>query len=668
MTNKQDNNLFGIKETKANLFDLEGKYRSGWVEESVFFEDKFGKQVAMSESKNYLGNHFTQKKFFYLYIFLLFLFTVFFLRILYLQLLNGDEYRLLAEQNRQRIIPVFAERGLIYDRNGEIISKNIPSFNLTIIPQNLPKKIEDREKIIEKLAMLTNQSKEIISEVIEEYKDYSYESVIIKENLDYNQALLIQIEAPNLPGIEIQRSSKRLYINNLDFSNTPSSTKAILSLSHVLGYEGKLNKDELTTLHDKGYLASDNIGKSGIEKTYEPFLRGIYGKKRIEVNASGKEQNILAEEVPIPGDHIKLSIDLKIQAKLEEVIRHYLDTNKKKKASGIVLDPNTGEVLALVSLPAFDNNDFSGGITRDKYNAYLNDENNPLFDRVIAGSFPSGSTIKPAIAAIALQEGIINSRTSFLSTGGLQVGDWFFPDWQAGGHGVVDVRKALAWSVNTFFYYLGGGYGNFTGLGVDKITAGLKKFGFSQKTGIDLPGEQAGFLPSKEWKEKTYNERWYVGDTYNLSIGQGQLLVTPLQIANMTVAVANKGTLYEPHVVLSTVNAITKQENKIIPSTLSSNFIDQDKLEIIKLGMRDCVVYGSCRLLSGLPFESAGKTGTAQWNSNKPNHAWFTSFAPYKNPQIVVTIMVEEGGEGSGISAPIANDFYKWWWQYKKVN
>ena len=206
------------------------------------------------------------------------------------------------------------------------------------------------------------------------------------------------------------------------------------------------------------------------------------------------------------------------------------------------MDSNNGEVLALVYLPTFDNNDFSGGISKEKYQAYANDKDNPLFNRVIGGVYPSGSTIKPVIAAGGLAEGIISPVTSFLSTGGLQVGDHFFPDWLAGGQGITNVRKALAWSVNTFFYYLGGGYNSFVGLGVDKIVFYLKKFGFSQKTDIDLPGEEFGFLPSREWKSAK-GEKWYIGDTYNISIGQGDILVTPLQIANMTAAVANGGKL-----------------------------------------------------------------------------------------------------------------------------
>jgi penicillin-binding protein 2 len=432
-----------------------------------------------------------------------------------------------------------------------------------------------------------------------------------------------------------------------------------------LGYIGKLNQAELDSLYKVGYLPSDYIGKTGIEKNYEKELRGVSGKKRVEVDASGKERAVLAEEAPSPGQQVYLTIDIELQKKLEETITRTLKNNNLRRAVGIALDPNTGGVLAMVSLPAFDNNDFSGGIRFETYQKYLADETKPLFNRAISGLYPSGSTIKPAIASAALQEEIITGKTTFLSTGGLQIGDWFFPDWQTGGHGLTDVRKSLAYSVNTFYYYIGGGYKNFVGLGVDLIAKYLRSFGFAQKLGIDISGEEAGFLPSKEWKEKVKQERWYVGDTYNLSIGQGDLLVTPLQISVFTAAIGNGGTIWQPHFLKYFEDPLTKKQQEFIPKKISANFIDAKNLETVKSGMADCVKFGSCRRLSTLPFSVAGKTGTAQWNKSKNNHAWFTSFAPVESPEIVLTILVEEGGEGSSIAAPIAYEFYKWWWGYK---
>ena len=245
------------------------------------------------------------------------------------------------------------------------------------------------------------------------------------------------------------------------------------------------------------------------------------------------------------------------------------------------------------------------------------------------------------------------------------VGIWFFPDWLAGGHGTTNVVKALAESVNTFFYYIGGGYHSFQGLGVVRIVQFLEQFGFGSHTGIDMPSENGGFLPTEAWKQKTKNEPWYIGDTYNLSIGQGDFLATPLQIANMTAAVANGGTLYQPHIVRSILNPMTNAITPVTPTIIRDGFIDPDHIEIIQLGMRQCVTSGSCRRLNTLPIAVAGKTGTAQWHSERPTHAWFTSFAPYNDPELVLTILIEEGGEGSRAAVPVAEDFYRWWTNYK---
>jgi penicillin-binding protein 2 len=265
------------------------------------------------------------------------------------------------------------------------------------------------------------------------------------------------------------------------------------------------------------------------------------------------------------------------------------------------------------------------------------------------------------IAVAALQEGIINKNTTFLSTGGITIDKWNFVDWKAGGHGLTNVTRALAWSINTFFYYIGGGYQNFVGLGVDKIVQYLKEFNLAKKTGIDLPGESEGFLPSKQWKEETKKEPWYVGDTYNLSIGQGDLLVTPIQTAVWTSAVANGGHVIAPRIVAASVNPVTKETTLTKITVNNENIVSSANMDIVKQGMRECVVSGSCQMLRSLPFTSGAKTGTAQWSATKENHAWFTAFAPYNQPKIVVAILIEEGKEGSTAAQPIARDFLSWW-------
>jgi len=649
---------------------LKGKYKYNWVEDNLNFDSELGSDFAIPGLKEHVGKSFSFRASKYFIALLGFLFLFFFGRVFYLQILKGDDYYARAENNRLRSIPIVAERGLVFDRNGEQLTKNIPSFALAIFPQDIPKKRDDRAILAQKLHELTKKPLLEITELLEEYRKYTYESLVIQDNLDYDTALLAQIQASDLPGIHIQAGSKRLY--TLTEEGSPTST---LSLAHILGYEGKIGPNEWKVFNEEskefeglfadGYLPSDLLGKTGIEKIYERELRGTYGKRQIEVDARGKEQLLLGEEAPVSGKHLKLTIDVNIQRNFERILQEHLDKNEKFRASGIVMNPNNGEILAMVSLPSFDNNDFSGGISLEDYSKYIENPNNPLFNRSIAGTYPSGSVVKPAVGAAALFDGVVSKNKTFLSNGGLRVGQWFFPDWQAGGHGRSNLRRSLAWSVNTYFYYVGGGYSDFVGLGVDNIVKYLKTFGLSEKLGIDLPGEAKGFLPSKSWKEEVKGERWYVGDTYNLSIGQGDLLVTPLQIASLTSVVATRGKLYQPHIGYAIIENDFSSEEKKEKQLLNEQVLNWPSLDEARLGMRDCVIYGSCRRLSTLPVPVAGKTGTAQWSSVKDNHAWFTSFAPFDSPEVVVSILVEEGEEGSGVAAPIAYDFYNWWWGYR---
>ncbi|MBD3311726.1 MAG: penicillin-binding protein 2 [Candidatus Magasanikbacteria bacterium] len=651
---------------EESLVDLKGKYKNNWVEGSFDLKNLSGMKPEGLKKNKYLGSSLTETRIFLFTLFLLLFFFGLLGRVFYLQIIKGSDYRSMAEDNRQRIIPIASERGLIYDRNLVQLAKNIPNFSIALMPQYLPRDKEKRELVIDRLADITGESSNEIKDIFNRYGSYSHESIIIREDIDYETALKILIKNSDLPGIHIKRGSKRLYLNDFDnYDLYYTSSSRATSLAHILGYQGKLSPQELEELYDNGYLPSDYIGKTGVEKTYESVLRGIYGRERVEVDAWGKERSEISQEAPIPGSHLILSIDIEVQKKLEQILKSTLTENEKTRASAIALDPRSGEIIALVSLPGFDNNDFSGGIDVSKYQQYLKNEDKPLFNRAIAGTYPSGSTIKPAIAAAALQEGIINSVTSFLSTGGINVGPWFFPDWLSGGHGSTNVRKSLAWSVNTFYYYIGGGYKDFAGLGVKRIKEYLSLFGFGTKLGIDLPGEEPGFLPSKEWKEEKKGERWYVGDTYNLSIGQGDLLVTPLQIANMTATVANGGTLYKPRIVRATTNPLTKETKYTHPEVIRDTFISEENINTIRWGMKDCVDHGTCQILKGLPISIAGKTGTAQWSNSADTHAWFTSFAPFYNPEIVITVLIEEGGEGGIVAIPVAREFYQWWYEYR---
>lgn len=638
--------------------DLFGKYKHDWVETNFPNFSKNGHEIHVAETRNFIGCSIARKKILILSILTVIGIAIIFGRSFYLQAVMGGHYRDLAENNRVRLKPIASERGLIYDREGRQLVENVPSFSLTIVPQDLPQKTAERQIVINRIAQISGIPALDIENLLKKYDAYSYESLVVKDNLNYETALSLYIQNADLPGIVIEKGTKRLYRTNGIF-NSASST--VFSLSHIIGYLGKINNKELETRKELGYLSSDYIGKDGLENQYELLLRGTYGRQKIEVDALGREQSVLAEESPVPGDHLILSIDLEAQEKMEELIAVSLQKNNWDRAAGIAMNPETGEILAIVSWPTYNNNDFSGGISSEKYNGYLSNKNNPLFSRAIAGTYPSGSIVKPLIAAAALQEGIINKNTTVLSIGNITIDKWVFRDWKAGGHGVTNVTKAIAWSVNTFFYYIGGGYKNFVGLGADKIVEYLKKFNLASKTGIDLPGEGEGFLPSKQWKEETKKEQWYVGDTYNLSIGEGDLLVTPLQAAVWTSAVANGGAVLAPRIVAATVNPVSKETTPIKIIVNNKNIISSANITIVQQGMRECVLTGSCQLLKSLPFTSAGKTGTAQWNANKENHAWFTAFAPFNNPKIVVAVLVEEGKEGSTAAQPIARDFLAWW-------
>ena len=332
------------------------------------------------------------------------------------------------------------------------------------------------------------------------------------------------------------------------------------------------------------------------------------------------------------------------------------------------MDPSNGEVLALVSLPTYNNNVFARGIKASEYELLITQPDKPLFNRAISGEYPSGSTIKPIWAASALEEGIISEYTTFLSVGGISIGQWFFPDWLSGGHGRVNVYRAIAESVNTFFYNIGGGYEDFKGLGVDKMVYYGELFGLGTQTGIDLAGEADGFLPTKTWKEEVKGERWYIGDTYHMAIGQGDLLVTPLQVAAFTGVFANGGSLYRPHFIKQVLSATDQPIKAVEIEPVRKDFINNYNIEVIRNSMRQTISAGSARRLQSVPVPVAGKTGTAQWSTKKDTHAWFTGFAPFEDSELVITILIEEGGGGDVTAVPIAQEYLEWYFKEYKLN
>lgn len=572
-------------------------------------------------------------------------------RTAYLQLIRGPYFRAVAEGNRIRIRDIKATRGVIYDRNRKILVENVPSFTLAIIPVDLPDDESQIQALVNELAPLSQKSTEEINKLIADQSPYSYQPVVLAENLTQDQAILTQILASRFSGVILKTDSTRRYLT------TPNNP----SLSHLLGYLGKIEEEKLEDYLAKGYSIDDYVGKAGLELFYETELKGVNGREQVEVDATGVAKEIIAFQKPVAGKNLVLTIDPDLQKQAELILRKVLGAYGKKRGALIVLDPNSGEILALVSWPAFDNNLFSQGLSADEFSQLINDPNKPMFPRAISGEYPSGSTFKLIVGAAALQEGLITAKTSFQSVGGIAVDRWFFPDWKAGGHGWTNITRAIAESINTFFYIIGGGFKDFDGLGVANIKKYAEMFGLNQKLGIDLPNEASGFLPDQKWKERVKKEQWYIGDMYHLAIGQGDILVTPLQVAAWTSVFANGGTLYKPHLVKEILDKDNNVIYEINPQVLNKDFIDQENIKIINQGLRQAVLTGSAKNLYGLPVSVAAKTGTAQWSTKYQPHAWLTAFAPYNNPQIVVTVLVEEGGEGSQVALPIAYDIINWW-------
>jgi penicillin-binding protein 2 len=588
-----------------------------------------------------------------------------FTRLIWLQLYKGSYYYGLSEGNRLRLESLEAKRGIIYDRQLRPLVQNVANFLVYVTPSSLPIDSVEQQTVLTRLAVILGEEtgKKLEADLLKikpRSPDF-YQPMFISDNLTYEQAVQLVIQANQLPGVVLANRNKRAYTQLASLLGTSSSALRLNSLSLILGYIGKINEQELNDRKADNYLPIDYIGKVGLETYYEKDLRGINGSKQIEIDASGNEKEKISQQNPLNGRHLVLNIDGRVQAKLEEIVRQHLSRVGSRRAVAIVVNPNNGAILAMVNQPSFDNNDFANGIKQATYQKLVNDSAKPLFNRAISGEYPSGSTVKIVLAVAALQEKIINLNTGFMSLGGLRSGQWFFPDWKAGGHGWTNITKGIAESVNTFFYYIGGGYEDFLGLGVDKIGQYMKSFGLGRLTGIDLSNEAAGFVPTAAWKQETTDEPWYIGDTYHLSIGQGYLLVTPLQVANYTTAFANGGKIYQPQLVKEILNSDESIYQTINSKVIAQNIVSSENLEIVRQAMRQAVVVGSASSLQSLPVPVAGKTGTAQFDSSKATHSWFTGFAPFDQPKMVLTVLVEEGGESTNAAVPIAKDFWQWY-------
>lgn len=570
-------------------------------------------------------------------------------RLAQLQIIDGAMYQAQAEENRYTTQMIIPARGTILDRNNEPLAWNEAMFILTMTASELPKSEEDRSALFLKVGDLTGLQRTDLDLLFSKALATPLDEISVLQNIPYEAGIRLATTISGLRGFDLQTKSKRLYHSS------------IASLSHILGYTGSISAEEYSILKTSQYRLIDEIGKAGVEKSYESLLRGTPGTLISEVNATGDKLAILSQTQAQAAGNMILSIDASFQKFTEQKLIETLSRVNASRGSVVALDPRTGAVRALVSWPAFDSNEFVGGIDAERYTMLLENENQPLFPRAIAGEFPSGSIFKPFVAYAALAEEIVSEHTSFVSTGGVRIGQWFFPDWKGGGHGITDVRKAIAESVNTYFYIVGGGLDEVTGLGVDRISQYAQRFGFGSPTGIDLPGEDDGFLPSKEWKLEEKSERWYVGDTYHYAIGQGDFLTTPIQMAVAISVIANSGFRPIPYLVESMDGPGASQITHQMPTELQE--LDEIALQIVRQGMRQTVTQGSARSLSGLTDAVAGKTGTAQTPGDRPYHSWFTGFGPYEDPTLTLVVLIEEGGESTEAAVPLAKELFTWWFQ-----
>ncbi|MFC1721346.1 penicillin-binding protein 2 [Patescibacteria group bacterium] len=575
-----------------------------------------------------------------------------------LQIVQGEELKVAAEINRVRKFPVPAPRGVIFDRFGEQLVENVPSFQIVLTPADLLNLSDDeQQQSITKLSQLSGVGEEEIRQVVSASDRRSYEPIIIIESIDRDKALVMESKAEEIIGFQVISNSRRNYFEPL--------------LSHVLGYTGSANEDELAEHKNKAaYFGIDEIGKTGIEQVYDEGMRGVPGSKQIEVDATGREENVVAVKDPDPGRNIELGIDAGLQRKAAVNMEHILRTGGLTKASFVALDPRNGEVLALLNFPGFDNDKFAEGISPEEYSELISDPNQPLFNRSIGGTYASGSVIKPIIGAAALEEKVIDDKTTVNDIGYLEIENKYDPSikyrfygWNKTGLGSVNIYTGTALSSNPFFYQIGGGYQGFVGLGPELIGEYMRSFGFGSVSGIDLPSEAEGLVPGREWKQEMLDERWSLGDTYNLSIGQGYFLTTPLQMANATAAIANGGTVYKPHLAKTFVDEVSGETTEVESEVINSSFVSPANIDITRRAMLETVVnaQGTARSLQGLPVAVAAKTGTAQFQGSTLEHSWFIAFAPYDDPQIALAVLVEEGGSGAEAAAIVARDTLNWY-------
>ncbi len=569
-------------------------------------------------------------------------------RLVYLTIIKGGYYQQVSKANSIRSITIQSARGRIFDRSGSLLVNNIPSVDVIAVWADIPK--DNLNEMIDRLSELLKINQGEILAKLTLAEETPLSPILIAEDISQEQMLLFLENAQDFPGIKIEKTAVRQYVDSLIFS-------------HILGYEGKIEKEELEENPD--YLLTDYIGKQGIEKSYEKYLRGQHGSLQVEVDSRGNIKREVGLINPVAGNDLILSIDAALEKKIYDSLLANIEKSEVKTAAAIALDPQTGEVLALVTLPSFDNNLFARKISQDQYLDLINNPDKPLFNRAISGEYAPGSTVKPVLAAAALAENVITPQTIVSGLGGvLRIGNFSFGDWKV--HGPSDVRTAIAESNDIFFYTVGGGYGNIEGLGMSRMKKYYNMFGYGQTLGIDIQGEADGFIPDEQWKLDVLGERWYIGNSYHASIGQGYVSATPLQIVSSVATIANGGTLYRPHLVSQIRNSAQDEIEDIKPEVIRKVEVSSDILQVVREGMRKTVEAGTAQQLKTLPVAVAGKTGTAQFGSEDKTHAWFVSFAPYDDPQIAMIVLIEGSSEDHASAVPATKEIYDWYFSEDK--
>jgi penicillin-binding protein 2 len=596
-------------------------------------------------------------------------------RLFFLQVIQGNRNVSIANGNGIRETVERAPRGIIYDRNHTVLATNIPSYDITVVPQQLPGSSSARNAEYAKVGSLIGMTAggvrakaEVTCHIPLPGCLNNSEPQLIAAGVARDQALLVDQDSNTLPGFALDTNPIRQYQdNNL--------------LSVILGYTGRPDAQEM--ISNPSLNPTDLVGKLGLEAEYNSVLAGTNGGQETEYDASGQPIKVLASKQPVAGDNLVLSIDEQLQAHMAAAIQTQMTASGADRGSGVAIDPRNGQILAIASLPSYDNNEFSAGISESAYSKLLADPGQPLFDKAVDGGYPSGSIIKPLGASAALQEGVIDVNTIVDDTGKIIVPNKYNPSdpsiyygWErTTGLGPVNVFQALAQSSDIFFYEVMGGFTNFLHyLGVDKLTAYYEKFGLGSAPGIDLPSAGAGRVPTPAWKQAYSGQPWYTGDTYNIAVGQGDLLVSPLQMAVAIAAVGNGGIVYQPHLVSAITNAAGNVVRAIQPKVVRQGFISQANLNIVKQGMELAVTEpqgtACCFIKVQVPVPVAAKTGTAETvthdtgeNPSLQSHpdAWFEAFAPADNPTIAIVILIEHGGEGASFAAPAARETLSWY-------